>query len=431
MGLGFVENVLFWELFFFIAVNAIWVAIYFRFRQRDKVNRELKGEPLVSVIIPVYNKAAYVKETIKSALNLNYGNKEVIVVNDGSSDGGDAICGEFHRSGAVEFINFKQNQGKSNALNAGIRAAKGDFILTIDADSIIERDAVKKMIRHFGDPNLGAVAGVVKVKNNKGVLPRLQFVEYFQQSFQRLVQGLFQSVLVLPGPISLYRKTAIEKSGFFESATLAEDWDMTLKVHKAGYGVVSEKEATATTYGLTAVKDWWRQRVRWSRGGVQIAKKHKDIFTTTSNKVLKRFVFPLHIIWIFIPVFAMPLALMLMIPTPEAVAGFAGSIGEFFSALFGWVFAGIHTTIVGLYSMLDTAVFNFMDFEKFGLLKIMGVGTILTFLGFTYFSIKAFKNTFTPKNFFALMFMPVYWLMLNVVFLYSLALEVLKRKAVW
>jgi cellulose synthase/poly-beta-1,6-N-acetylglucosamine synthase-like glycosyltransferase len=431
MEIVVLNNILFWELMFFVLMNVIWIGIYFKFRGRGGVTNELKDQPSASVIIPVFNKVKHVKEAINSALALDYKNKNVIVVNDGSTDGSEAICRNFEKKGLIKFINFKKNRGKSYALNAGIRASNSDFILTMDADSFVERGALGKMIRHFGNPKLGAVAGVVKVRNNRGILQRLQFIEYFQQSFQRLVQGFFHSVLVLPGPISLYRKEAIVKSGYFENTTLAEDWDMTMKVHKSGYGVVSEEGAYADTYALDTPKGWWRQRARWSRGGIQIARKHKDSLTKIDNRVMKRFIFPIHLIWIIIPVIAMPLAVLLLLPSSAAFAAFITSMGTFFSSLFGWVFAGIQTSIVGLYSMIDIAVFKFVEFNNFGMLRVVATLTGLAFLAFTYVSIKTFNKDFTPKSFFALLFMPIYWVMLNIVFLYSLAAEALKRKATW
>jgi len=431
MEVAFLNDVLFWELMFFIMVNVIWIAIYFRFRCRDVVKNELKTRPFVSVIIPLFNKKRYIRQTISSALGLRYKNKEVIVVNDGSTDGSEAVCKGFERRGLIRFLDFKKNRGKAEALNAGIRASKGEFILSIDADSLVEKDALNRMIKHFGNPKLGAVAGVVKVKNNRGILPRMQFIEYFQQAFQRLIQGLFNSVLVLPGPLSLYKKEAIVKSGYFEHTTLAEDWDMTMKVHKAGFGVVSEKNAGATTDAPCSMGNWWRQRVRWSRGGVQIARKHSDIITKVENKVMKRFVFPLHVIWIIVPLIAMPIAFIIMLPTPMGLMAFFSSIGTFFASLFGWVFTGIQTTIVGLYSMIDIAVFNFIEFNKIGLLKTVAMLTGLAFITFTYLSVKAFNKNITPRDFLTLLLMPIYWIMLNLVFLYSLAAEALKRKAVW
>lgn len=420
----FINSLIVWELAFFIAMNVLWIHIFLVFRSRKK-HRKWEVKPLVSIIVPVFNKAEFLRKTLDSLLRLGYKNREIIVVNDGSTDGSEEICKEYKKKGLVRLITLDRNQGKAKALNVGIRHAKGELILTVDADSYLTEDSLSRMVSYFRDQKIGAVAGIVKVKREKGILNRLQIIEYFHQSFQRMVQGFFNAVLVLPGPISLYTKNAIEDAGYFESETLVEDWDMTMKIHKAGYKVVSEKRASAYTFAPRNVGEWWNQRKRWSRGGIKIAKKHKNILFKSRNKAMTRFIFPLHIMWLFVPLIVVPTFIIAIIPSNIAISGFFADLAILFAGFQAFLATGAGG-IVHAYQGLDKVISNFiLDMD---MVKSFGYLSILAFTWFTYVSIKSFEKEFGPKTFISLIFMPIYWLMLNTVYLYSIIMEVFRSK---
>ena len=426
---SFIISALTWELTFFIAMNVFWISLYFLFRKRSAVKGPI--DYFVSIIIPVFNKGGFLRKSINSALNLAYKNKEIILVNDGSTDDSESICRDYERGGFVKFINFKQNHGKAHALNTGIKMAKGDLILTMDADSFINKNALNRMIEHFADKKVGAVAGVVRANKAGGILNRLQILEYFQQGFQRIIQGFFHAVLVLPGPISLYSREALAKSGGFEKDTLVEDWDMTLKVHKAGYGVISEKNAFADTIVPKKIGDWWRQRTRWSRGGIKIAKKHTNILHKSNTKALTRLIFPLHIMWLIVPFIVIPTMIWILIPSNMAIANVMAHMSLLLASIKDWVFAGAGLSIVDMYRVIDLIIVDFMDFSTFGWVRFLGYASGLAFLWFTYTSIRAFEPQFKPKHLVTVLLMPIYWLMLNAVYVYSLIIELSKGELKW
>jgi cellulose synthase/poly-beta-1,6-N-acetylglucosamine synthase-like glycosyltransferase len=428
----FIDSLLGWELLFFIIMNIFWVSLYISSRSREMKPRKTAKEPFVSVVIPVYNKAAEVADTIESAIGIDYENKEVIVVNDGSTDGSLDVCRGFEKKGLIRLIDLGRNTGKSNALNVGIKAAKGSLVLTIDADSIISKNALNHMVGYFQDPSIGAVAGVVRVKNEKkNLLTRFQFLEYMHQAFQRLVQGFFMSVMVLPGPISLFKKSAVADAGWFDESTMVEDWDITMKMHKKGYRIVSDKNAVSDTVAPKSVRDWWRQRIRWSRGGIQISAKHHDVLTKSNNKALTRLVFPLHLMWLFVPFVVVPTMVYLLIPGQFAISAAFGDISLLLSTFWGWITASAQVDISMLYRIFDQIIFDFLDPKNIDWVRALGYTTGVAFIAFTYVSIKSLKENFRPRDLVTIVLMPIYWLLLNAVYMYSFALEAAKRKLVW
>lgn len=426
----FINSLLGYELLFFIIMNLFWICLYYSFRKKGKRDFKLNAKPLVSVIIPVFNKSRHLKGTINSILKLKYEPKEIIVVNDGSTDESEKICRNYERKGMIRFLNFKRNRGKAHVLNAGVKASKGDLILSIDADSFVNSNSLERMVRHFEDLKMGAVAGVVKVKRKKGLLNRLQIIEYLHQAFQRLVQGFFDAVLVLPGPLSLYRKSAILDAGGFEDITLVEDWDMTMKIHKKGYKIVSEKRASADTVAPETVRKWWHQRVRWSRGGIQIARRHTDIVGRSKNRALTRLIFPLHIMWLIIPMIVIPTFIILFIPSEVVIGGVLADLTLLFTMIKEFLLTGT-TSIAGMYSVIDKIIFNIVDLTNLGWVRFLGYTSGIAFLWFTYTSIKSIERDFTPRHLLSLVLMPIYWMMLNIVYLQSLILEIIRGEMKW
>lgn len=427
---AFLIDLLMYELLFFIAMNIFWIGLYYKFRKKERTTFDFNGNPLVSVIIPVFNKAKYLRKTINSVIGMDYRNKEIIVVNDGSTDGSVGICREYEKKGMIKFMDFKKNRGKSHVLNDAVKVSKGNYILSIDADSFVSKNTIDSMIRHFDDPEMGAVAGVVKVRRKKGPLNMLQIIEYLQQAFQRLVQGFFNAVLVLPGPISLYSKGAIKSVGGFDDDTLVEDWDMTMKIHKKGYKIVSEKDAFAETVAPKGVKKWWHQRIRWSRGGIQIARRHTDLRSYSKNKALTRLIFPLHVMWLIVPWIVIPTFIALMIPGPVAFEGLAANLAAFF-AMFQEAFITGTSSIAQFFVAIDTVVFNVMDLTNLDMARFMGYMSGVAFVWFTYTAIKSIEKKFTPRHFITLILMPIYWMMLNFVYIESFIREVARGEMKW
>jgi cellulose synthase/poly-beta-1,6-N-acetylglucosamine synthase-like glycosyltransferase len=240
--------------------------------------------PFVSIIVPVFNEGKVIKESIKSLLNLDYKNYEIIIVNDGSSDDTKQIAeslvgyqqGRYNKI-KVSLIN-QPNLGKARALNAGIYYSKADFVLSMDGDSQLSPESLKAAVRHFKDPKIGAVAGNVKVLNRKRFFTDLQALEYIEGlNMARSAQSYIKLVNIIPGPIGLFRRAAIEQAGFYSSDTYAEDADLTLKILAKDWKIYYEPKAISYTQGPVTLQQLLKQRYRWTRGILQSLRKHKKL----------------------------------------------------------------------------------------------------------------------------------------------------------
>lgn len=241
--------------------------------------------PFVSIIVPVYNEEKVIAESIKSLLGLDYSNYEIIIVNDGSTDRTKEVAeslvgyqkGKLSADVKVSLIN-KPNGGKAQALNAGIKYSKAEIVLCMDGDSQLSPDSVKLAVRHFSNPEIGAVAGNVKVINRGKLLTDLQALEYIEGlNMARSAQSFVNLVNIIPGPIGLFRKKAIEEAGFYSSDTYAEDADLTLKVLANGWKIYYEPNSISYTEAPEKLHQLLKQRYRWTRGIIQSIRKHKKL----------------------------------------------------------------------------------------------------------------------------------------------------------
>jgi poly-beta-1,6 N-acetyl-D-glucosamine synthase len=234
--------------------------------------------PMVTILVPCYNEGAVVQGSIRSLLELDYPRYEILVIDDGSSDDTTARArayeGEHGR--AVVRVLRKPNGGKSRALNTGIANAQSRFILCMDGDSALHPQTLRRAIRHMHDESVGAVAGSVKVVNRTNLLSSLQALEYIEGlNMVRAAQGFFRLVNIIPGPIGLFRRSALESVGGYDHDTFAEDCDLTLKLLCDGWKIKYEPGSIAYTEAPEKLLDLLKQRYRWTRGILQAISKHK------------------------------------------------------------------------------------------------------------------------------------------------------------
>jgi poly-beta-1,6-N-acetyl-D-glucosamine synthase len=240
--------------------------------------------PFVSIIVPVYNEEKVVADSVKSLLELNYSNYEIIIVNDGSTDKTKQVAEQLvgYQKGRYADIKVslidKPNGGKSKALNAGIMFSKADFVLCMDGDSQLSPDSVRLAVRHFSNPEIGAVAGNVKVINRGKFFTDLQALEYIEGlNMARSAQSFVNLVNIIPGPIGLFRKSAVESAGYYSSDTFAEDADLTLKILAGGWKIYYEPNSISYTEAPAKLQELMKQRYRWTRGILQSIRKHKKL----------------------------------------------------------------------------------------------------------------------------------------------------------
>ena len=165
-------------------------------------NSDVNYMPKVSVLIPAWNEEVGIIKTIKSVLNTQYGDLEVIVINDGSTDSTDKLVTGFvanfnqeNQQSCIKYLSLT-NGGKAKALNQAIEHASGEFIVTIDADCVMDKDALINTVKHFADGKVGAVAGNVVVGNRQKPIELMQQLEYLYGFFFKRADSVFNSVSV-------------------------------------------------------------------------------------------------------------------------------------------------------------------------------------------------------------------------------------------
>jgi cellulose synthase/poly-beta-1,6-N-acetylglucosamine synthase-like glycosyltransferase/peptidoglycan/xylan/chitin deacetylase (PgdA/CDA1 family) len=260
-------------------------AIYDRLRQRryGRPETEASYQPNVAILIPAYNEEKVITRTIEAALGSHYPNLRVIVIDDGSTDrtlevARAAFTAE-SASGRV-LILTKKNSGKAEALNYGLEHLREDeeIFVGIDADTVIAPDAVVRLVPHFLNSQVGAVAGNAKVGNRVNLWTRWQALEYItSQNFERRALDVLGAVSVVPGAIGAWRIAAVREAGGYHTDTVAEDADLTMALLRNGYRVEYEDMALAFTEAPTNANGLMRQRFRWSFGILQAVWKHREV----------------------------------------------------------------------------------------------------------------------------------------------------------
>jgi cellulose synthase/poly-beta-1,6-N-acetylglucosamine synthase-like glycosyltransferase/peptidoglycan/xylan/chitin deacetylase (PgdA/CDA1 family) len=245
-------------------------------RQRRKAGWSW-GPPVtdpVSVIVPAYNEKEGIEAAVRSLALGDYPEIEVVVVDDGSTDGTADIV-EGLRLPNVRVVRVP-NGGKPNALNTGIALARHDLIVTVDGDTIFEEDSIRRLVQPFADPTVGAVAGNVKVGNRASLVATWQHIEYvIGFNLDRRLYETLNCMPTVPGAIGAFRREALTKVGGISDETLAEDTDVTMAMCREGWRVVYEEHAKAWTEAPTTLEQLYRQRYRWSYGTMQAMWKHR------------------------------------------------------------------------------------------------------------------------------------------------------------
>ncbi len=236
-------------------------------------------KPEVSIMIPAYNEETVIVDTVRSALASVYPKLEILVIDDGSADRtAELVRANFGRDSRVRLL-LQPNRGKPAALNHALSEAVGEIVVSIDADTIVDPEAVPRLVRHFADPKVGAVAGNVKVMNRNKWLTRWQALEYItSQNLEKRAFDLLNCIPVVPGAAGAWRTDLLRANGGFSGDTVAEDTDLTLTIRRNGWKILYDEEAIGRTEVPDTVEALIRQRFRWTFGTLQAVWKHRDAF---------------------------------------------------------------------------------------------------------------------------------------------------------
>ncbi len=271
--MGFFEILGLFVFIYPLYMSITWMTggLLFSMRREKGAVPDLKHHPFFSIIIPAHDEEFVIEETVLTLKELNYPHYEVIVVNDGSTDGTAEILDRLVEKNAdwLRIIHLEPNSGKSKAVNAGILVSRGEFLLAIDADCLIDKDVLTWMAWHLIEfPRVGAVTGNPRVRNRTTLLGKIQVGEYSNIiGLIKRTQRILGKVLTVSGVIAAYRRSAVLDCGLFDSDTVTEDIDITWKLQKKFWDIRYEPGAIAWILVPETIKGLWQQRVRWAQGG--------------------------------------------------------------------------------------------------------------------------------------------------------------------
>ncbi len=368
----------------------------------------IQFEPKVSIVIPAYNEEKNIKDCLNSIFNSNYPKEklEIIVVDDGSTDKTAIKAKKFS---AIKIIHGN-HCGKSEALNLGFKHASSEFIISLDADTVLEKDCIKNIVMPMANKSVGAISGATKVKNKHSILGAFQNIEYFYNNIVRhSFSVLFGHTIWFHGAIACYRKSALKKAGYLKTDTLAEDLDISMAMYRKGYSTLSINSACAHTIAPQNLGNFIKQRSRWSAGVLQALNKHKDLLHPKSSPALL-FTFVNQMWWSLFAFISFPMFLL------QIIYWLPSNSADFMS--FGLYFLRWFSLLGPFYVVYNLPQWGFSIYNFFGVMS--GLLTAL----FMIIALGIFKEKVLFKNALVLFFYFPYTILLNA----SVILSVFRYK---
>ena len=294
-GISLLESptriILLWGLTISFWSSMLFVPMSLLSKHREVQRPDLKHYPKVSVIIPAYNEEMVIKKTIDAVIEAQYPDKEIIVVDDGSTDRTLQVSKQFKNQ--IKILH-KENGGKASALNYGIVYAKGEIIVIVDADTIIERQSIVELVKGYADNEaVGAVAANIKIKNRVNWITKCQALEFITglQIIRRAFDE-FGAISIIPGALGSFKKKYVTGTGSYGHETIVEDFDQTIKLLKTGHFTQGSDKAVGYTEAPSSVREFAKQRKRWYRGNIQVLNRHRDALTNTRFGNLQKITLP-------------------------------------------------------------------------------------------------------------------------------------------
>ncbi|MDO9387441.1 MAG: glycosyltransferase family 2 protein [Thiobacillus sp.] len=251
------------------------------FRNRWETRGEpaqLARYPRVSVLIPAHNEERVIGNALAAATAIDYPDYEVVVVDDGSSDGTRSVVESYVKRGQVRLIVKQQNEGKAMAMNDALPCLNGEIVLIMDADAEPAPDILTHMLPHFEHARVAAVTGNPRVKNVDTFLARLQLIEFSSiVSLLRRSQRIWGRIMTVSGVVAAFRKSALLDVGGFSPEMPTEDIELTWKLQRRFWDIRYEPHALVWMTVPSTLSDLFSQRRRWSRGLMQVLHKHHDV----------------------------------------------------------------------------------------------------------------------------------------------------------
>lgn len=306
-------------IFYIFAFLAIYIQVFFlttflenrkKFSTGSSSNLADNLYPKVSLIVPCYNEEIGVVKTLDSLLALDYPKEllQIVVVDDGSKDNTWNEMQKYKNHSSVLLLQKKNEGHKTSALNFALKHVSGDIIASVDADTYLPPNSLKRMIHYFiNDKETMAVGSSVIINNPKTIVEHAQSAEYNLFFFSKKMLATVGGAMVVPGAFSAYRKEVFEKLGGYKTAHNWEDGELTYRIQAAGWKVDQAHDVFSYTNAPRTVKALFKQRLRWAYGflnntfdyrRVILNKKYGNFGTFTVPTALLAYVVILYVFFV-------------------------------------------------------------------------------------------------------------------------------------
>ncbi|WP_233843106.1 poly-beta-1,6-N-acetyl-D-glucosamine synthase [Dyella sp. 2HG41-7] len=274
------QTLLGFAFFYPLVMSLIWMSgglIYFFRWERKEPSRvkppKLSSYPLVSLVVPCHNEGAQVRETIAYLAKQTYPCFEIIAVNDGSTDDTaeklDELMKEYPE---LRVVHLASNRGKAMGLRAAALASKGEYLVCIDGDALLDPYATHWLMMHLLDsPRVGAVTGNPRIRNRSTLLGKLQVGEFSSIiGLIKRAQRVYGRIFTVSGVIAAFRKVALHDVGYWNTDMVTEDIDVSWRLQMRHWEIRYEPNALCWILMPETLVGLWKQRLRWAQGGSEV-----------------------------------------------------------------------------------------------------------------------------------------------------------------
>jgi len=258
----------------------LWIigAIYYYFRWERRLNNwddppQLDHYPAVSVLVPCYNEADNIHETLQVLTELSYPDYDIVAINDGSSDNTgeilDALAGQHDK---IRVVHLANNQGKAMALRMGSMLSQAEFLVCVDGDALLDQHAVTWMMQHFiNSPRVAGVTGNPRIRTRSTLLGKIQVGEFSAiLGLIKRAQRIYGRVFTMSGVVSAFRKAALHQVDYWSLDMVTEDIDISWKLQMNYWDIRYEPHALCWILMPETLRGLWKQRLRWAQGGDEV-----------------------------------------------------------------------------------------------------------------------------------------------------------------
>jgi poly-beta-1,6-N-acetyl-D-glucosamine synthase len=280
MNGGIIHTLLAFAFYYPLAMSLLWMSgglIYFlRWERREPARVKpppLASYPLVSLIVPCHNEGWHVRETITHLAEQTWPDFEIIAVNDGSTDDTgaqlDQLMSEYPQ---LRVLHLSSNQGKAMGLRTATLAAKGDYVICVDGDALLDRYATHWLMVHLlSSARVGAVTGNPRIRNRSTLLGKLQVGEFSSIiGLIKRAQRVYGRIFTVSGVIAAFRKVALHDVGYWNTDMVTEDIDVSWRLQMRHWEIRYEPNALCWILMPETLRGLWKQRLRWAQGGSEV-----------------------------------------------------------------------------------------------------------------------------------------------------------------